>query len=177
MLVFAAAVLTVASVLIVSTVSKLRSPGAYRRFRDGVVDLGAVPVRLAGIAAVAAVAGELATLGVVAVPATAAAGLLVAGVVFTVFTVVLARAVTRGAATGCHCFGATAETVAVRHVVRTGFLALLAFAGGVLGLTAPAPFTWTAAPATVAAVAVAALVVAIVVYLDEIVWLFGRSTR
>ena len=97
--------------------------------------------------------------------------------VFTVFAVVLARAVTRGAATGCHCFGATTETVAVRHVVRTGFLALLAFAGGAVGVTAPAPHPWTAAPATVAAVAVAALVVATVVYLDEIVWLFGRPTR
>jgi hypothetical protein len=177
LIVFAVAVLTVAAVLLVSTASKLRSRDAYERFRTGVVDLGAVPGRLAGTAAVAVIGAELTVLALVVVPVSAAIGLLAAGAVFTGFALVLARAVTRGAATGCHCFGASSGTVAVRHVVRTGFLALLALAGGTAGLTADLADVWVPAPATVLVVAVSALVVAVVVYLDEIVWLFGGSAR
>ena len=62
--------------------------------------------------------------------AVAAIGLFAAGSIFVVFALVLWRAVARGAAVSCHCFGATKDTVSVRHVARTCALAVLAYAAG-----------------------------------------------
>jgi hypothetical protein len=176
-LVLAVAVLTIAGVLALSLVSKLRSAAAFRRFRAGVDELGVVPSRLAAPAAVAAVAGEVVTLGLVVVPATAALGLFVAGTVFAVFALILVRAVAKGAATSCHCFGATKDKVAARHVVRTALLAVLAYAAGGLSLAAHSSYLAADFPTAIIAVAIAGVVVAAVVYLDELLWLFGNSAR
>lgn len=176
-LVLSIAVLTIAGVLVVSLVSKLRSAAAFRRFCAGVVELGVIPARLATSAAVATVAGELVTLGLLVVPATAALGLFVAGTVFAIFAFTLLRAVAKGAATSCHCFGATADTVSKRHVARTSLLAVLAYAGGVFSSTAHSSYLSANVPTAIVAVAVAGVVVAAVVYLDELMWLFGSSTR
>jgi hypothetical protein len=177
MLVLFVAVLTVAGVLVLSVVSKLRSAAAFRRFRAGVDDLGVIPSRLAAPAAVAAVAGEVVTLGLVVVPATTAVGLFVAGTVFAVFAFILLRAVAGGAATSCHCFGATKDKVSVRHVARTSLLAVLAYAAGGLSWAAPSSYLSADFPTAIGAVAIAGVVVAAVVYLDELMWLFGNSAR
>jgi hypothetical protein len=172
-LVLSVAVLTIAGVLVVSLFSKLRSVPAFHRFRAGVGELG-IP---ATAGAVAAVLGELATLGLLVVPATTTPGLFVAGSIFAIFALTLLRAVARGAATGCHCFGATTDRVSARHVARTSLLALLAYAAGVLGATAHSSYLTAGLPAAVAAVAISGVVVAAVVYLDELIWLFGSSSR
>lgn len=176
MLVLSVAVLTIAGVLAVSLLSKLRSATAFRRFRDGVVDLG-IPARLGTTAAIAAVVGESVTLGLVVVPATAAIGLFAAGSIFVVFALVLWRAVARGAAVSCHCFGATKDTVSARHVARTCALAVLAYAAGVLDAAAYPSYVSSDPPTAIVAVAVSGVAVAAVVYLDELMWLFGGSPR
>ena len=177
MLALSVAVLTVAGVLVFSLAPKLRSAAAFRRFSAGVEDLGVVPGRLATAAAAAAVAGELVTLALVVVPATAALGLFVAGTIFAVFALVLVRAIVKGAATSCHCFGATKDKVAARHVVRTALLALLAYAAGGLSVATHSSYLAADLPTAIIAVAVAGVVVAAVVYLDELLWLFGNSAR
>ncbi|GAA3925604.1 MauE/DoxX family redox-associated membrane protein [Actinoplanes auranticolor] len=176
MLVLSVAVLTIAGVLAVSLVSKVRSATAFRRFRDGVGDLG-IPARLGTTAAVAAVLGESVTLGLVVVPATAAIGLFAAGSLFAILALVLWRAVARGTAASCHCFGSTKDTVAARHVARTGALAVLAYAAGVLDAAAYPSYLSSDPPAAIVAVAVSGVAVAAVVYLDELMWLFGGSPR
>jgi hypothetical protein len=176
-LVLSVAVLTIAGVLVLSLVSKLRSAAAFHRFRTGVDDLGVIPARLATSAAVAAVAGEVVTLGLVIVPATAALGLFVAGTVFAVFALVLVRAIAKGAASSCHCFGATKDKVSARHVVRTSLLAVLAYAAGGLSSAAHSSYLSADFPTAIVAVSVAGVVVAAVVYLDELMWLFGKSAR
>jgi hypothetical protein len=171
------AVLVIAGVLAVSLVSKLRSPAAFSRFRTGVQRLAVVPTGYATPAAVAAVAGELVTLLLVLVPATAALGLLLAGTVFAIFAGTLARAVARGAATSCHCFGATRDNVSARHVARTCLLAVLGYGAGALSLATDSSYLSADAPTVIVAVAVAAVAVTALVYLDELLWLFGRSAR
>jgi hypothetical protein len=175
-LILSAGVLTVIGVLVVSLVSKLRSGAAFRQFRTGLGELGVVPVRLTTATAVAGLAGELLTLGLVVVPATATVGLFVAGTVFAVFALTLSRAVAKGAATSCHCFGARKDKVSARHVVRTSLLAVLAYASGVLSAT-HSSYLSADLPTTIIAVAVAVVTVAAVVYLDELMWLFGSSAR
>ncbi|GAA1828674.1 hypothetical protein GCM10009682_54590 [Luedemannella flava] len=177
MLVVLVVVLTVAAVLLISLVSKLRSATAFGEFRDGINDLRVVPRRLAAHAAVAAVAGELVTLGLVLVPATTVPGLFVAGTLFAVFAGVLSRAVIRGAGTSCHCFGATKDVVSARHVARTALLALLAYGAGALSWVAHRSYPPTDVPTAVIAVAVAGVLVVAVVYLDAVMWLFGSSAR
>jgi hypothetical protein len=163
-------------VLAVSLVSKLRSATAFRRFRDGLGDLG-VPARLGTTAAVAAVLGESVTLGLVVVPATAVIGLFAAGSLFVAFALVLGRAVAQGTAASCHCFGATKDNVSARHVARTGALAVLAYAAGVLDAAAYPWHLFADPPTALVAVAVSAVAVAAVVHLDELTWLFGGSPR
>lgn len=171
------AVLIVAGVLVFSLVAKLRSATAFRRFGTGVEELGVVPRRLAPAAAVAAVAGEVVTLALVVVPATAALGLLVAGTIFAVFALVLVRTVASGAATSCHCFGATKDSVSARHVARTSLLAVLAYAAGGLSLATRSSYLAADFPTVIIAVAVAGAAVAAIVHLDELMWLFGGSAR
>jgi hypothetical protein len=170
------AVLTIAGVLVVSLLAKLRSATAFRRFRDGVGELG-VPARVGTVAAVAAVVGESVTLGLVVVPATAAIGLFAAGSIFTIFALVLWRAIARGTAASCHCFGATKDNVSARHVARTSALAVLAYAAGVLDAAAGPSYLSADFPTAVVTVAVSGVTVAAVVYLDELLWLFGGSAR
>jgi hypothetical protein len=171
------AVLIVAGVLAFSLVSKLRSATAFRRFGTGVEDLGVVPRRLARPAALAAAVGEAVTLALVVIPATTPLGLFLAGTVFAVFALILVRAIANGAATSCHCFGATKDKVSARHVARTSLLAVLAYAAGGLSLAAHASYLVPDLPATIVAVAIAGTVVAAVVHLDELLWLFGTSAR
>ena len=176
MLVLSVAVLTIAGVLIVSLLSKLRSATAFRRFRDGLGELG-IPARLGTTAAVAAVVGESVTLGLVVIPATAAIGLFAAGSIFVIFAVVLWRAVARGTAATCHCFGVTNDNVSPRHVARTSALAVLAYAAGVLDAAAQPSYLSSDPPTAIVAVAVSGVALAAVVYLDELMWLFGGSRR
>ena len=167
--------LTVFGVLVVSLVSTLRSRAALAAFVAGVRELGVVPARLAGIVAAGAVCAELAIVVLLVVPGTTGFGLLAPTALFAVYAVALARAVRRGLDTSCHCFGAGDATVALRHVVRAAALSVGSLAGALVALLGGMDVIRPAgAPATLVAFVVAGACVAAAVWVDELVWLFGR---
>jgi hypothetical protein len=170
-------VLLIAGVLAVSLVSKLRSRSSLRAFATGLDELRVLPAGLARPVAGAAIAAEAATLGLLLWPGTATAGLGLALLLFGGFTTALVLAVRRGSRAGCQCFGASSPPVAWRHVARSGALgaaALVALAAQFVEATRP--LSGVGGPQMVVAAGAAALGVGALVWLDELAWLFGRTT-
>jgi hypothetical protein len=171
--VVATVVLLIIGVLLVSLISKLRSRAAFREFADALAALRVIPGRWALPLAWLSVAAEAAVFGALLWPGGTVVGLAGGTVLFAGFTAGLAVAVRRGATVGCHCFGATSAPVARRHVVRSGFLSAAAL--GALCVAATAHVGWpTGLPAAqlIVALAAAGLLVAALVWLDELRWLF-----
>lgn len=166
------AMLVSAGVLALSLGSKLRSREAFGEFVRGVDRLGVLPASMRSAAARLTVVVEAVLVVALALPGGAAPELLACAGLFAAFATALALAVRRGARESCHCFGAGGDVVALRHVLRSGALALLALAGawaavGLPGGTYP-PVT---GPGALAAFAGSALVVAVLARLDDLVWL------
>ncbi|GIE36148.1 hypothetical protein Ait01nite_091930 [Actinoplanes italicus] len=173
----ATVVLLIAGVLVVSLAGKLRSRASLRAFADGLGDLRVIPGRLARPVAGVAVAAEAVTLGLLLWPGTTAAGMAAAALLFGGFTTALVIAVRRGSRAGCQCFGASSAPVAWRHVARSGCLGAAALAGLVAQLAVAAPpFSGAGGPQLVAAAGMATLGVGVLVWLDELAWLFGTTT-
>ncbi|GAA3388435.1 MauE/DoxX family redox-associated membrane protein [Cryptosporangium minutisporangium] len=173
--VVATVALLVIGVLSVSLLSKLRSRAAFRAFADGLAALRVVPGRWAPALAGLSVAAEMAVVGALLWPGGTVVGLAGGAVLFAGFTVALSVAVRRRATVGCHCFGVTSAPVAPRHVVRSGFLAvtsLAAFCGA--ATTSSERLTGLPAAQLIAALAAAGILVAGLVWLDDLVWLFRR---
>jgi hypothetical protein len=156
-------------VFAVSAFSKLRNATAYREFASW---LAGVPVPLARNRTLPPVlaAAEAATVVLVAVPATAVAGLVLAVLVLAALTAGTAVVVRRGARVTCQCFGPSQTELASHHVLRNGFLLVVA----AVGLAAVAFSVGAAGPRPAgiglslwAAVAVATFVV----FLDDVVFL------
>jgi hypothetical protein len=165
----------VIAVLAVSVISKVRGRASLREFVAAVAQMRVVPARWAVPAATAAIVAEASVLALVAVPQTVQVGLGAATLLFGGFTAVLARAVSRGAQVGCHCFGASRTPVARRHVVRSGVLCAAALGGT---LTLPSyPLTGIASPEILVAVVVAAIAATALVRLDDLFWLVRGGTR
>jgi Methylamine utilisation protein MauE len=156
-------------VFAVSAFTKIRNVTAYREFASW---LAGLPVPLAGTRGLAPVlAGAEAVIVVlVAVPATAVAGLALAALTLAFLTAGVAVAVSRGARASCQCFGPSRAPLAVRHIVRNGFLLLVAVTGA-LGAAAAG-----ARPAGIALSLAAAVAAAtFVVFLDDLADLVGRD--
>ncbi|MDG4828967.1 hypothetical protein O7627_06550 [Solwaraspora sp. WMMD1047] len=164
-------------VLAVSLFTKIRGPGSFRGFVGAVAGLRVIPAGWAGPVAVVAVSAEAVVVGLLAWPAALAPGLAAATLLFGGFTATLLAAIRRGAQVGCHCFGASAAPVAVRHAVRSGFLAIAAAAAFCCVPLLPAdPRTGLGASELLAALATAGVAVAVLVRLDDLVWLFRGPT-
>ena len=170
-------VLLVVGVLLVSLISKLRSRAAFREFADALAALRVIPRRWALPLARLSVAAEAAVFGALVWPGGTVAGLAGGTVLFAGFTAGLAVAVRRGATVGCHCFGATSAPVAPRHLVRSGFLSVASFGALCVAATTHAGrLTGLPAPQLIAALAAAGILVATLVWLDELLWLFRGAT-
>ncbi|EXG82555.1 MauE/DoxX family redox-associated membrane protein [Cryptosporangium arvum] len=173
--VVATVALVVIGVLSVSLFSKLRSRGDFRDFVGGLGALRVVPGRWAPPLAALAVVAEAAVLGALVWPGGLVAGLAGATLLFGGFTAALSVAVGRRATTGCHCFGVSSTPVARRHVARSGVLAaasLVALGGAVT--TSTERVTGLPAAQLIVAFAAAGFLVASLVWLDELLWLFRR---
>jgi hypothetical protein len=159
-------------VFAVSAFSKLRNGTAYREFASW---LASVPVPLARNRALPPVlaGAEAAIVVLVAVPATAVAGLMLAVLTLAALTAGTAVAIRRGARVTCQCFGPSRTELASHHVLRNGFLLVLALAGvavaGAFSAGAAGP-----RPAGIGLSLWAAVVLAtFVVFLDDVVFLVG----
>ena len=164
-------------VLLVSSVSKVRSRKDYAEFVASVPAFG-VPERwVRPFAAVTVVAeiGITALLlsGAVLVTWLAVAGLVVAVGLFGVLTGAVWRAVARRSGAVCRCSGSARAVLAHRHVVRNALLLLVA----ALGATVRSPAD-TVTAALAAAVGVVGAV--LVIRFDDLAELFAgpvTSTR
>jgi hypothetical protein len=156
-------------VFAVSAFTKIRNVTAYREFASW---LASLPVPLAGSGALAPIlaGAEAAIVVLVAVPATAVAGLVLAAFTLAFLTAGTAVAVSRGARVSCQCFGPSRAPLATRHILRNGFLLVVA-ATGALGAG-----TVAARPAGIALSLAAAVTAAtFVVFLDDLAALVGSD--
>ncbi|CCH16388.1 MauE/DoxX family redox-associated membrane protein [Micromonospora lupini] len=167
-----AAILTLAGVLAISVIGKMRNRLSFEAFAEAVTELRATSARWSRPVAAASIAAEAGVLALVLWPGSAVVGLAAAVLLFGVFTIVLAQAVRRGAPVGCHCFGPSDTPVAWRHVVRSALLAGMAAGALVAGLTLPAvSLTILEPPQFLVAFTIAAFIVTTLVRLDDLAWL------
>lgn len=158
-------------VFAVSLLSKTRSRGRYAEFVAAVPGLApGLPVRLA---APAVIAGEAAVTVAMVIPGTAVYGFAVAALLLIAFTAGIVQAIRRQQSVSCQCFGASAAPVGPAHVVRNGFLLLVAAAGllGALGAGQAPPSPGV----LVSAVLTGAVAAAAVLLTDEIADLFRSN--
>lgn len=124
-----------AGVFLVSLFGKLRGPAAYTAFVAATASLLATGTRQARVLAPLTIAAEAATIVALGF---GRAGLVAAAALLGCFTIELMRAVRRGSAVPCRCFGASTTPVGVHHVVRNVVLIGLAVAAaGFAGDDAP----------------------------------------
>jgi NADH:ubiquinone oxidoreductase subunit 2 (subunit N) len=118
-------------VFAVSTIAKIRGPGAYREFSSW---LAALPVPLARTRALPAVlvGGEAAIVVLVAVPDTAVAGLILAASYLAVIAAGTVTITRLDSGVACWCFGPSRSPVGARHLVRDSILLLVAVTGAVI---------------------------------------------
>jgi hypothetical protein len=154
------------AVLLVATAGKIRGARALRAFAGSLTTMGLVRPRAAVPLAVMIVVAEVATLALMTVPPTRRLGLAAAVLLFALLTAGVAVVLARGRATACRCFGASAEPLGRRHLVRNAVLTGLA----VVGFAAPRSGV-TAAGALVA-LAAGVLAGLLVTVLDDVVALF-----
>lgn len=137
----------------------------YPAFVTSVGDLGFRPA--APIAALV-LAGEIGVAGLVAV--LPAAGFPLAILLLLAFAVAIARALRRGQAKPCRCFGRSSAPLGRHHVWRNAFLIAVAALGALGTLATPGPVS----PAAGVLAAVAGLVAGgLIVMLDDLRFLFA----
>ena len=107
---------------------KLRNTSAWTDFVTATGTLLGVR-RARGVLAGLTVLAEGLTVGCLVVNRTAYAGLLLALAVLSIFLLVVARGVVRGAQTTCNCFGSGGTTLGWTHVWRNVLLVIVALLG------------------------------------------------
>ncbi|MCG5221011.1 MauE/DoxX family redox-associated membrane protein [Streptosporangium soli] len=160
-------------VFLFSVVGKIRTRHAYDEFVSSVVAMRALPRSWTRSAAIATIAAEAAAVALLAIPATVPAGFLLAAGLLTIFTVAISNAVRHGRRAPCRCFGASTTPLGRVHMVRN----LVLLSACLAGLTAIWRETW-AAPhlgGLVISLGAAAIIVLLVVRLDDLVGLFGSD--
>jgi hypothetical protein len=167
-------------VLLVSSVSKVRSGTDYAEFVASVPAFG-FPARWARPFAAVTLAAEV-VITTLLLPATvllvvggarwlAVVGLVLAVGLFGVLTVAVWRAVARRTGAVCRCFGPARTVLGHRHVVRNALLLLVA----ILGLATP---VGTVDPMAAAVAATAgALGAVLVIRFDDLAELFAGSPQ
>jgi hypothetical protein len=158
-------------VFAVSLLGKTRSRGRYAEFVAAVPGLApGLPVRPA---AAAVIAGEAIVVVAMVLPGTAAVGFAVAALLLIAFTAGIVQAVRRRQSVSCQCFGSSTVPVGPAHVVRNGFLLLVA-AAGLLGALGPGRGQLSPG-VLVSAVLTGAVAAAAVLLTDEIADLFRSN--
>ncbi len=113
---------------------------------------------------------ELATAALLAVDVTALAGLGVGAALLIVFTMAISSVLRRGTSASCRCFGASAQPLGRRHLVRNAILLSIAAAGvaGAPPTTALGAAGWNPAALLVSGF-VAVVLAALVISYDDLV--------
>jgi hypothetical protein len=153
----------VGGVFAVSAFGKVRAQSAFVR---SLADFG-VPERIRALVGVMVTVAEIAVVVLVLVPVTAVPGLAFGAVLFLGFAVVVGMTVRRGRRPRCRCFGVESAPLRGAHVVRNVVLAALAAVGALTGAVMNAAPAFSAG-SFVLVVLVAAVVVAVVVGLDDL---------
>ena len=155
-------------VFLISVATKV-TPGAFRAFAESLRTMNVLPESLVRPAAPVVVCAELAVAASLGWTASARVGAVLAALLLTAFSAAIVLSLTRNANATCRCFGAGGGRLGVRHVVRNvlllGSCLVIAFGSAV-------PADAEVAVAAAAAGVVAAL---LVVGMDPVTELFGRS--
>jgi Methylamine utilisation protein MauE len=155
-------------VFLASAMSKLRNFGEFTRSLPALA-----PVRPGQVRALAmtVVAAEVAVPILLLFPAAVLYGFALAGALLTGFTAAIGTALRRGRRTPCRCFGASSTPLGLSHLVRNVILIISALAGGL----APAAQSPQAAGLAVA-IAAGLLGAILIVAMDDIAFLFARTS-
>ncbi len=160
-------------VFAVAVFSKVRGPGAYREFASW---LAGLPVPLAGSRGLPVVlaAAEAAVVVLVAVPGVAPAGLGLAAAILAVMVTGTVVIMSRGARVSCRCFGSSQSLLGTRHLVRDGVLLAVAVTGAAASAFGSGREAASLA-GIVLSLAAALTAATFVVFLDDLMALFGRD--
>jgi uncharacterized membrane protein YphA (DoxX/SURF4 family) len=159
-------------VFLVAVFSKLSGRRAFAEFKQSVDSMRLLPSSLSTVAAVLTVIGEALATVLLAVPHPTAglAGFSLAAVILAVFAVAITFSVRRGNNQPCRCFGRSSTPLGRLHVWRNVFLVFVALLGSIATTLPSGPAE--VAPAITAAFA-GLIGAAIVISLDDLVYLFG----
>ena len=162
-------------VFLVAVISKVSGRRAFAEFKQSVDALRLVPSSLGTVAAVITVACEALTTVLLAIPSrtTGLAGFSLAAALLAVFAVAITLSVRRGSNQPCRCFGRSSTPLGRLHVWRNIFLVFMALLGSI---TTTLPTGSVEVAPTITAAFVGLIAGAIVVSLDDIVYLFGPPT-
>ncbi|MFC4907687.1 MauE/DoxX family redox-associated membrane protein [Actinomadura gamaensis] len=160
--------LTLAAVMTLAAVAKLRSPGAFAASLEG---FGFVPERLRRPLAFGVPAAELLIVLLLAVPATVTAGLVAAALFCCGLTAVPALVVARGTTVTCACFGAAKAPMGGWHIARNAVLLAAAVLGSAVAFAVGDGIPGEV-PGIALAVVAAGLLTTLTVFVDDIAALF-----
>ncbi|MEU9509541.1 MauE/DoxX family redox-associated membrane protein [Micromonospora sp. NPDC048170] len=161
--------LTLVFVLAAAVVGKLHSRASRADYRQMFTAMD-VPAPLRAPVAVALVAAEIVTAPLLLVPSTVILGSAMAAALFGVLAAGVYHIVRGARRVRCNCFGgASGVELSALHVVRNVVLAVVALAALVLSFAVGAVATQGIAIAVAAALVLAA----IVVRLDDLIYLTG----
>jgi hypothetical protein len=170
-------------VFAVAAWSKAYGRAARQAFAASLRPLRLVPDRYVGALAVAAIAAEFTVAAVLAwallgalgtVPGTDPAGrvgLTAAAALLVVLSAGIARALRRGTAATCACFGATARPLGRRHLVRNSLIGAIALAG----LAAGAGDAHRGLAGSVGALIAGAAAALTLMHLDDLIELYASE--
>jgi hypothetical protein len=155
-------------VFLASAISKLRHFGEFSRSLPALA-----PVRpgQAEPLATTVITAEAAVPILLLFPATVFYGFALAGALVAAFTAVIGIALKRGRRAPCRCFGAASAPLGPSHLVRNFILLTSTLAGG-LALGAQPPH----AAGLVVAIAAGLLGAILIVAMDDIAFLFVRTS-
>ncbi|MFC0030255.1 MauE/DoxX family redox-associated membrane protein [Micromonospora chaiyaphumensis] len=168
--------LLLTGVLLVAGLSKVRSRQALREFAGSVQGLGLGRGRFAVALGVTVAAVEVGVATLLVTPTLNAVGLVAAGLLLLAFTAVVLRALHRGSAASCRCFGSSGGPFRRDHLWRNLLLVLLAFgASAVTVVVAPgAPASLDAWLLAAFAAVVGAGLALPIIYWDDARFLAGH---
>lgn len=121
--------ITLASVLAVAVLAKVRRPERYAAFVSSIRELQFVP--FPAVVAPLVVAAELTTAGVLVTGRYPEEAFCGAAILMATFCLVISTALHRGAMAQCNCFGADGEQLGVTHMIRNVLLIGIAAGGAI----------------------------------------------
>ncbi|MFC5185949.1 MauE/DoxX family redox-associated membrane protein [Actinomadura harenae] len=164
--------LTLALVMTLAAVGKLRSPGVFAASLKGFEFIPAWSRRpLAWLVP----AAELLITLLLAVPATVTAGFVAAALFCVGLTAVPTIVVARGTTVKCACFGSSEVPMSGWHIARNVILLAAAVLGAVVAFTVGDGVPGEV-PGIILAVVTAGLLTALTVFVDDIAALFQTPT-